>query len=94
VFYGQYFLLKYHLKKLFRLLLNLDEDWIHHQNVEVPGKPIQLIIEKENGQLELVPEALSIINGILTDIVYSSISTNQDYNKKKNVRVSNIFNRF
>ena len=64
VFYGKYFLLKYHLKKLFSLLLNLDEDWIHHQNVEVPGKPIQLIKENKNGQLELVPEALSIINGL------------------------------
>ena len=46
------------------LIFNSDEDRIHHQIVEVPGKPIQLIKENKNGQLDLVNKALNIINGL------------------------------
>jgi hypothetical protein len=44
--------------------LNLYQDWINHQNVEVPGKPIKLIKENENRQLELDNESLNKINGL------------------------------
>ncbi len=55
------------------LIIELEEDWIHNQNVEVPGKQIQLIKEKENGQLELVPESLSIINGLERSVAICGI---------------------
>ena len=44
------------------ILLSLD--WINHEKVKVPGKPIQLIKENDKGELELVHDTLNKIKGL------------------------------